>query len=194
MYTCQLIIYMYNLQSTKPTPLQSHFPFQSEEKFVCKKGDNQYFIGVSWPDQHNSPIINANEAKCEDWLKLMDTYEKILFRILQCSIYSTIFKRWRIVIAVAGKYYTPILFTGYDSIIFGSSQSLTVYNFLQLLTVYHFLQLLTVYHFLQLLTVYHFLQLLTVYHFLHDWLIDWLIDWCLTSSEQFFSYIQDENI
>jgi hypothetical protein len=24
--------------------------------------------------------------------------------------------------------------------------------------------------------------------------IDWLIDWCLTSSEQFFSYIQDENI
>jgi hypothetical protein len=26
------------------------------------------------------------------------------------------------------------------------------------------------------------------------WLIDWLIDWCLTSSEQFFSYIQDENI
>ena len=25
-------------------------------------------------------------------------------------------------------------------------------------------------------------------------LIDWLIDWCLTSSEQFFSYIQDENI
>jgi hypothetical protein len=22
----------------------------------------------------------------------------------------------------------------------------------------------------------------------------WLIDWCLTSSEQFFSYIQDENI
>jgi hypothetical protein len=23
---------------------------------------------------------------------------------------------------------------------------------------------------------------------------DWLIDWCLTSSEQFFSYIQDENI
>jgi hypothetical protein len=78
MYTCQLIIYMYNLQSTKPTPLQSHFPFQSEEKFVCKKGDNQYFIGVSWPDQHNSPIINANEAKCEDWLKLMDTYEKIL--------------------------------------------------------------------------------------------------------------------
>ena len=27
-----------------------------------------------------------------------------------------------------------------------------------------------------------------------DWLIDWLIDWCLTSSEQFFRYIQDENI
>ena len=27
-----------------------------------------------------------------------------------------------------------------------------------------------------------------------DWLIDWLIDWCLTSSEQFFSYNQDENI
>jgi hypothetical protein len=26
------------------------------------------------------------------------------------------------------------------------------------------------------------------------WFIDWLIDWCLTSSEQFFSYIQDENI
>jgi hypothetical protein len=26
------------------------------------------------------------------------------------------------------------------------------------------------------------------------WLIDWLIDCCLTSSEQFFSYIQDENI
>jgi hypothetical protein len=25
-------------------------------------------------------------------------------------------------------------------------------------------------------------------------LIGWLIDWCLTSSEQFFSYIQDENI
>ena len=25
-------------------------------------------------------------------------------------------------------------------------------------------------------------------------LIDWLIDWCLTSSEQFFSYIEDENI
>ena len=25
-------------------------------------------------------------------------------------------------------------------------------------------------------------------------LIHWLIDWCLTSSEQFFSYIQDENI
>jgi hypothetical protein len=24
--------------------------------------------------------------------------------------------------------------------------------------------------------------------------IDWLIDLCLTSSEQFFSYIQDENI
>ena len=24
--------------------------------------------------------------------------------------------------------------------------------------------------------------------------IDWLIDWCLMSSEQFFSYIQDENI
>jgi hypothetical protein len=24
------------------------------------------------------------------------------------------------------------------------------------------------------------------------WVIDWLIDWCLTSSEQFFSYIQDE--
>jgi hypothetical protein len=24
--------------------------------------------------------------------------------------------------------------------------------------------------------------------------VDWLIDWCLTSSEQFFSYIQDENI
>ena len=23
-------------------------------------------------------------------------------------------------------------------------------------------------------------------------LIDWLIDWCLASSEQFFSYIQDE--
>jgi hypothetical protein len=23
---------------------------------------------------------------------------------------------------------------------------------------------------------------------------DWLIDWCLTSSEQFFSYIQDKNI
>ena len=23
---------------------------------------------------------------------------------------------------------------------------------------------------------------------------DWLIDWCLTSSEQFFSYIQGENI
>ena len=27
-----------------------------------------------------------------------------------------------------------------------------------------------------------------------QWLIDWLIDWYLTSSEQFFSYIQDENI
>ena len=26
------------------------------------------------------------------------------------------------------------------------------------------------------------------------WLIDWLIDWYLTSSEQFFSYIQDENM
>jgi hypothetical protein len=26
------------------------------------------------------------------------------------------------------------------------------------------------------------------------WLIDWLIDWCLTSSEQFFSYIQDDPI
>jgi hypothetical protein len=25
------------------------------------------------------------------------------------------------------------------------------------------------------------------------WLIDWLIDWCLTSSEQFFSYIQDDD-
>jgi hypothetical protein len=25
-------------------------------------------------------------------------------------------------------------------------------------------------------------------------LYTWLIDWCLTSSEQFFSYIQDENI
>ena len=24
-----------------------------------------------------------------------------------------------------------------------------------------------------------------------QWLIDWLIDWCLTTSEQFFSYIQD---
>jgi hypothetical protein len=24
--------------------------------------------------------------------------------------------------------------------------------------------------------------------------MDWLIDWCLKSSEQFFSYIQDENI
>jgi hypothetical protein len=23
-------------------------------------------------------------------------------------------------------------------------------------------------------------------------MIDWLIDWCLTSSEQFFSYIQDK--
>ena len=27
-----------------------------------------------------------------------------------------------------------------------------------------------------------------------DGLIDWLIDWCSTSSEQFFSYIQDEYI
>jgi hypothetical protein len=27
-----------------------------------------------------------------------------------------------------------------------------------------------------------------------DWLIDWLIDLCLTSSEQFFSYIKDVNI
>ena len=27
-----------------------------------------------------------------------------------------------------------------------------------------------------------------------DLLIDWLIDWCLTSSEQFSSYIQDEKI
>ena len=26
------------------------------------------------------------------------------------------------------------------------------------------------------------------------YMIDWLIDWCLTSSEQLFSYIQDENI
>jgi hypothetical protein len=26
------------------------------------------------------------------------------------------------------------------------------------------------------------------------WLIDWLIDWCLTSSEQFFSYIQDDDL
>jgi hypothetical protein len=26
------------------------------------------------------------------------------------------------------------------------------------------------------------------------YMIAWLIDWCLTSSEQFFSYIQDENI
>ena len=25
-------------------------------------------------------------------------------------------------------------------------------------------------------------------------MIDWLIGWCLTSSEHFFSYIQDENI
>ena len=25
-------------------------------------------------------------------------------------------------------------------------------------------------------------------------MIDWLIGWCLTSSEQFYSYIQDENI
>jgi hypothetical protein len=35
-----------------------------------------------------------------------------------------------------------------------------------------------------------------VYKYLYmiDWLIDWLIDWCLMSSEQFFSYIQDENI
>jgi hypothetical protein len=24
--------------------------------------------------------------------------------------------------------------------------------------------------------------------------VDWLIDWCLTSSKQFFSYIQDENM
>jgi hypothetical protein len=31
----------------------------------------------------------------------------------------------------------------------------------------------------------HFFQCL-------PWMIDWLIDWCLTSSEQFFSYIQDE--
>jgi hypothetical protein len=31
-------------------------------------------------------------------------------------------------------------------------------------------------------------------YWLSDWLIDWLIDWFLTSSEQFFSYIQDENI
>jgi hypothetical protein len=29
---------------------------------------------------------------------------------------------------------------------------------------------------------------------LYDRLIDWLIDWCLTSIEQFVSYIQDENI
>ena len=29
---------------------------------------------------------------------------------------------------------------------------------------------------------------------IYDWLIDWLIDWCLMSNEQFFSYIQDENI
>jgi hypothetical protein len=27
-----------------------------------------------------------------------------------------------------------------------------------------------------------------------DFMIEWLIDWCLTSSEQFFIYIQDENI
>jgi hypothetical protein len=32
------------------------------------------------------------------------------------------------------------------------------------------------------------LFVLTIY------MIDWLIDCCLTSSEQFFSYIQDENI
>ena len=25
-------------------------------------------------------------------------------------------------------------------------------------------------------------------------LVDWLIDWCLTSSEQFFNYIQDEKL
>ena len=36
------------------------------------------------------------------------------------------------------------------------------------------------------------ISLLTVYY--NGWLIDWLIDWCLTSSEQFFSYIQDENM
>ena len=29
-------------------------------------------------------------------------------------------------------------------------------------------------------------------HFIYIILIDWLINWCLTSSEQFFSYIQDD--
>jgi hypothetical protein len=37
------------------------------------------------------------------------------------------------------------------------------------------------------------LVLLRIWRALGDLvLIDWLIDWCLTSSEQFFSYIQDD--
>ena len=35
---------------------------------------------------------------------------------------------------------------------------------------------------------------LIIYQHFQYRLIDWLIDCCLTSSEQFFSYIQDENI